>query len=183
MSQNTVDIYNNWYVMYVTTGKELFIKNTIERYLSEPIWMTIFQKEMIHTRRGKSVRVYTALFSGYIFIHKRIEHVVALARKLLPAERITMVSINKKPCMVFREEMEVLINNTDSNGMLQVSLGKRVNDAIQITHGALKNFQGKILWIDEKRRKAKVEINLFKRKIKVNLGIDFIDNAPMDSCA
>lgn len=182
MCQDIGDIYNNWYVIFVTTGKELYIKNTIEKYTREPIRMTFFQREILHTRRGKRVKVVGALFSGYIFIHEKIELALTLAKKLLPSERVTPVSINNKPCMVFREEMEVLINNSDQTGLFRLSRGRKVNDTILITHGALKNFQGNILWIDERKRKAKVEIYLFRRKIKVNLGIEIVNGAPLVPC-
>jgi transcriptional antiterminator NusG len=183
MYQDAADIYNNWYVIYVTTGKELYIKNTIQRYSNEPVRMTFFQREIIHTRRGKKVRVVGALFSGYIFIHEKIEEVLLLSKRFLPSERITPVSISNKPCMVLREEMAVLINSADSRGLFRLSGVRKVNDQVLFTYGALKNFQGKILWIDEKKNKAKVEIDLFRRKIKVNLGIEIINSASLLPCA
>jgi transcription antitermination factor NusG len=183
MFLDTDDIYNNWYVLYVTTGKELFIKNTIQQNIEEPVTMTFFQREIIHKRRGKRVKVWGALFAGYIFVHERLGEVLTLARKVLPTEWITPVSVNNKPCMVYREEMEVLMNSADSRGLFHLSGARKVNDQIQFTYGALKNFQGRILWIDEKKHKARVEVDLFRRKIKVTLGVEIIKSASLLPCA
>ena len=171
------DIYSNWYVLHVTCGKEFIIKNTIEKYAQHSIKTTVFQREFLHTNGGKTVKVTRVLFSGYIFIYKELNTVLEISKKHLHTERIIPLSVNKKPCAVYKEEMEVLLNNSDSNGLFRLSRGKKVNDTVHITEGILKNFQGNIIWIDEKKKKAKVEIFLFQRKIKVNLGIDIIKYA------
>ena len=177
MQEVKPDIYNNWYVLNVTIGKEWLIKNKIEKYVNVPVRMTIFQREIFHTRRGKTVKVAGVLFSGYIFLHKYINEVLAITKKYLYSERIFPVSMNRKPSKVYQEEMKLLLSNADDDGLFRISRGKKMSDKVYFTTGALKNIQGNIIRIDEKKKKAHVEINLFKRKVKVSLGIDIIQNA------
>ncbi|MBN2441485.1 MAG: hypothetical protein JXJ04_09060 [Spirochaetales bacterium] len=175
------DIYTNWYVLNVTTGKEFFIKTFIEKYTNPSIKMTIFQREILHKRRGKKVKVIGALFSGYIFIHEKINTALSITKKYLHAERIFPVSVDKKPCKVNEDEMKVLLRNSGQDGIFRLSKGKKIKDTVHITDGALKDIRGNIIWIDEKRNKAKVEINLFNRKIKVSLGLDIVEHTPRDN--
>ncbi|MBN1409740.1 MAG: hypothetical protein JW969_02775 [Spirochaetales bacterium] len=174
-------MYTDWYVFYVPKGKELVVKEVIQKFTSEPITMNAFQREVLHIKKGKKVKVLGPLFNGYLFIHKKINKAMQIAQKYLPNEYIHPISMGGSPCKVFKEEMELLIKNTEANGIFKLSLGLKVNDKIEIMRGPLKNLQGNILWIDEKKNKAKVEIKLFKRIMRVNLGIEVCSEMPRTS--
>lgn len=168
------NVYNNWYVLFVTTGKESLIKSVIEKYTQNTIKTIIFKKEIFHRKKGKKIKVTNTLFSGYVFIHEEIDIALNISRTYLCTERVMPISINKKPCKVHENEMMFLLGSSDKNGIFKVSKGKKKNNSIYITEGVLKNIQGNIVWIDEKKSKAGVEIPLFRRKIIVNLGLDII---------
>ncbi|MBN2532039.1 MAG: hypothetical protein JXB88_04060 [Spirochaetales bacterium] len=167
-------MFSDWYVLQVTTGKEQFIKEKIEKYASPPIQMTIFKREIIHSRQNKKVKKFGPLFSGYIFVYQSIKEACKIANLYLSKEFISPISINNKPCKVYKEEIELLLRSANENGTFQLSRGIKVGERIEITAGPLKILQGNILWIDQKKSKAKVEIFLFKRKMRINLGIEVI---------
>jgi transcription antitermination factor NusG len=171
------DEYNNWYVLFVTTGKEFLVKNIIERYTGNTIRTIVFKKEILHRKKGQKIKVTNALFAGYVFIHEEINTALDISKKYLCTEPVRPIAINRKPCKVRQDEMMFLLSCADNNGIFKLSRGKRHNKAIYIIDGALKNMQGNIVWIDEKRNRVKVEVSLFQRKIKVNLGIDIIQFA------
>ena len=164
-------MYSDWYVLHVATGKESVIKEKIEKYSPLPLQMTIFQREIIHSAKGKKIKVLGPLFSGYIFIYQNIKEVCKIANSYLAKEFICPISFNNKPCRVYKEEMELLLRSADEKGTFKLSRGFKAGDRVEVTDGPLKTLQGNILWIDEKKSKAKVEIFLFNRSMRVNLGL------------
>ncbi|MBN2531288.1 MAG: hypothetical protein JXB88_00275 [Spirochaetales bacterium] len=168
-------LYSDWYVLNVTTGKELFIKETIKKNSHLPIQMTIFNREIIHSKNGEKIKISGPLFPGYVFVYQDISKAFEIARICLSREFIQPISVNNKPCQVYKEEMELLLRSADRTGTFQLSRGLKVGDKVEVIDGPLKALQGNILWIDEKKSKAKVEFCLFKRKMRINLGIEIVD--------
>lgn len=74
--------------------------------------------------------------------------------------------------MVYEHEMKYLLDNSDSHGLFRLSAGYESEGEVVITNGPIKDLYKNILWINRKKKKACVEIELFRRKLKVNLGID-----------
>ena len=174
LNKEKVRLYSDWYVLHVKAGRERFIKEQIEKYASKPVEMTIFQREIIHTRKGNKVKITGPLFKGYIFVHKKIDEVLKIAKQFLKRESIYPICVDNKPCQVYKDEMELLLRNTNKNGTFLLSHGLKAGDKVEVTDGPLKTLQGNILWIDEKKSKAKVELYLFKRKMRVNLGVEVV---------
>jgi len=170
-------MYSDWYVLHTTSGKEQLIKSKIEKYSDQSIQMKIFQREMIHTHKGEKIKMLTPLFYGYIFVYRNISEVCKIIKQHLPAEYVHPVSLENKPCRIYREEMDLLLKNTNTNGILPLSRGLKTGDKIEITDGALKNLAGNIVWIDEKKKKARVEIWLFNKKMRINLGLEIFDSS------
>ena len=165
---------DNWHVLQVTTGKENYIKNLIEKQVCGPINVKLFQRELVHSKKGKKVKVTAPLFPGYLFVQEKCYEALQAARKHLAKECVWLVCADKTPCRVHEDEMELLLQTAAKNGVFELSHGLKVNDKIEIIDGALKNLQGNILWIDEKKQKARVKIFLLQRNIPVNLGIEIL---------
>ena len=72
--------------------------------------------------------------------------------------------------------------NSDSKGLLPLSHVQKSGDRVIINKGPLKNLTGRILYYIEKKRKCAVELQLFNKTIKVNLGIDLLETkkVPVD---
>ena len=77
--------------------------------------------------------------------------------------------------------MKLLLQNSDHEGKIPLSYGFKNWDSIIITKGPLKNLQGKVLFINEKKKKAKVSLNLFNRSITVSLGIELINKKEINN--
>ena len=162
-------------MLQVTTGKEQIIKNAIDRYSPVPIEMLIFRREIFHFKKGNKVKVLGFLFPGYIFVYKYINLACEVARKYFSEEYIHPISSSGKPLQIYKEEMLILLRTTGKTGTFRLSRGLKVGDKIKIIEGPLDTFQGKILWIDEKKKKAKIELFLFKRRMSINLGFEIIE--------
>ena len=170
------DVYSNWYVLSVKTGKENYITNLINKYTLQPVKLIVFKREILHKKKDNEEKVINTLFAGYIFVYNHIYDILKLVKKYFKSEYIQPVKDNGVPSKVLKDEMKFLLKNSDKNGIFKLSIGLQKGDTIEIVEGPLKNFQGNILWIDNIKKKAKVEIKLFNRKIRINLGIDFLNS-------
>ena len=178
-------IYRNWFVVQVKTGREYYIKDVAGNNADEPVKMLIFTRELLFERQKRLIKVISPLFPGYIFIHQKTKKFLDTMRTCLASEFIRPVCFKQKkcricftdssPCMVYRHEMKYLLDGSDSDGIFRVSKGVRLNKQVVITDGPLKHWGGDIVWVNEKKKKACVELELFHRKLRVNLGIDMIE--------
>lgn len=80
--------------------------------------------------------------------------------------------------MVRPEEMKFLIQSSDKEnfGLFKLSYGYRMKQEFVICEGPLKKSNVNIVWVNEKKNKACVEITLFNRRMNVILGINLIKN-------
>lgn len=166
---------DNWYVIQVTTGREEFIKSLILKYSTPPVTLRIFSRELIHTRQGQPVKVFDLLFPGYIFIKDEVKDIVKLIQNKMSLEFVRPVSCDGKISKVDKNEMSFLLANSDINGIFKLSYGHKEGNKINIIHGPLKGMNGKILFVNEKKKKAKIEITIFKRKINISLGLEIVN--------
>jgi transcriptional antiterminator NusG len=168
-------LYKGWFVIQVTPGKEDLVGDCLKKLSGSPLTLIVFKRELMHTIRKKLVKVREPLFPGYIFIHRNVNEVIAIKNTQLIEFFIHPVSFAGKLAEVCEDEMELLINNSDRNGLFLLSLGIKNGETVEFVHGSLKNILGSIVWVDKKKKKAKVELTLFRRKILVSLGFDVLE--------
>lgn len=177
--------YNNWFVLQITTGKEYYIKDLIDKNTDEPIDSLIFSAKLLFKRNGVLKKVIRPLFPGYLFINRKVNIVMDLFQRKTITEFVKPICFRKKkcnecfidssPCMVFPQEMELLLSNSSDSGLFDISYGLKKGDKIKIIKGPLVNLMGNVLHINEKKKVVQVEIFLFNRRIKLYLGIDLIN--------
>lgn len=177
MNINSVKEYDkkNWYVLQVKPNREVFIKDAIQKFFPQKFKTIVFTKELLHKKNKKYIKLRIPLFPGYLFVHKKINEIVGFLNKQLNNEFIKPVCFNNIPGKVSEKEMQLLITHSDQDGNLKLSKGIKTGDQIKIIDGPLKNINSKILFINEKKRKAKVEFSLFKRTMSISLGIDIFN--------
>lgn len=168
--------YDDWYVIQVKPGRETYVKEFIEHNSCRILNLIVFRREIIHRMDGKYITVTTPLFPGYIFVHKDILYVSALARKRLPSEFVRPVKFAGLPGKVTNEEMEALLKISSPSGIIELSGGQKKEGRIIITKGPLKDMNVKVIFVNEKKRKMKVEFALLGRTVTMSLGFDFINH-------
>lgn len=174
----------NWFVLRVSVKRESYIKEFIEEKAKEPIQILLFMKEIIHTKGKRRKKILRPLFPGYLFIHRKVQDALNIINSKLKTEFIQSICFKSikcdtcfqvsSPCMVRPEEMALLLNSANTYGTFKMSYGFRVKDQVIITRGPLQNLNANLIWINDKKKKACVEIKLFKRKMNITLGIDLI---------
>ena len=169
------DDFSDWYVLQVMKDREAIIKKKLERILQNNIHLMLFTKELIHNKKGNNIKILYPLFPGYLFVNKYIREVCFAAKNHMKNEFIKSVGFSGSPSKVLSEEMFMLLNNSDENGIFRLSSVVQKNDDIRIINGPLKNINGKIEFINKKKKKAKVIVKLFNKEVSISLGLDFIE--------
>ncbi len=78
--------------------------------------------------------------------------------------------------MVQEHEMKFLMNMTGPTGLVKSSCAVlEEDDALVITSGPLKDLTGKIVYVDKRKRKAKIELSLLNKTIGVILGLEILE--------
>ena len=171
-----------WYVLQVSPGKEKFIKELIDREFNHEIQTLVFTREISHKKGPKYVTLITPIFPGYIFIKDNIQEVADMLRRSLHDIFFKAVSFGNGPAKVVKEEMQLLLLHSDATGRFTMSYGFREGEKIIITQGPLKNIHGSILFVNEKKRKAKVRLMLFKKEMEISLGVELLGKS-REQCA
>jgi transcription antitermination factor NusG len=184
---NSINVdFKDWFVLQVRTTREYFIKSFIEKHTDEDITIVVFSRELIFKRRNREFKCLSPLFPGYLFVHKKVEKALITAKKNYLHEFIKPLCFkeNEKkckicfselaPCHVLESEIEFLFRHADETGKISLSYGVEKESAIQFINGPLKYLHPHILWINKKKKKACVEIELFKSKMQVNLGFNLL---------
>lgn len=164
----------DWYVIKVFSSRELFIQNFIKKHSKRLVNTIVFSKEFIHNYRGEKTKIIKPLFPGYIFVQNEIQHVTDIVKQNLKNELIYPLNAEGKILKVREDEMKLLFLSSDENGIFQMSECYQEGNNVKILKGPLKNINGKILWINKRKKKAQVEISLFHRKMAINLGLNFV---------
>jgi transcriptional antiterminator NusG len=167
--------YNNWYVIHVTNNREPYICSFAKKFLDTSAVLTYFSREIIHKKNNNYSRFTTPLFPGYIFVYKDVDKIIYELKSYLPNEYIQSVKFNNTPAKVLSSEIRLLFHYSDKNGVFKLSEGIRKGDSVIITEGPLKNLKTNILFINKKKKKAKVKFSLFKQELLVSLGLDIIE--------
>jgi transcription termination/antitermination protein NusG len=167
--------FRDWYVLKVRSKRENYIKETLEKFLGNEIKLLIFTKEVLHKKNDQYLPITAPIFPGYLFVHKELNKVIHTIQTILNNEVVYPVSFDNTPAKVSVDEMKLLLSSTE-NGKFHLSQGYKSGDSVVITDGPLKEIKGKIVFINEKKRKAKLCICLFGKEMQVSLGLDLLNS-------
>jgi transcriptional antiterminator NusG len=167
--------FSNWYVLQVKVGKEAYIQSIAEKYIQGNYKLIIFSREVIHRKGERSIKYTKPLFPGYLFVYKDVLRFVHELRLIVPNEFLQPVVFNNAPARVLPSEMKLLLESSDEKGLFRLSTGMKRGDSIIITHGPLKNIEANVLFINKKKKKAKVKFSLFNKELSISLGLDILE--------
>lgn len=170
---------SHWYAVQTTTGHEKKLISTIRSVYQKQINLYLPVKEMIHRLKGMEYIAQLPLFPGYIFVHKDIDPLVEALHNANSKIFAKPVKANGKYLEASEREMRFLFDITGTDGVIKVSRGVISEDSrIQILSGPLKDFRGKILFINKRKSKARVSIDIMNKNLEVSLGLDIIRPDP-----
>ncbi len=167
---------SNWYVIQVMTGREKILCRDIIETLDKELYEHCFvpMSERQHRKEGKFITIKEPLFPGYIFIiSDEIEKVAAAIWRISRFKRILRTGDSFSP--MDEGEVRVYRGLTDENFNISLSKGFIEGDAITVTEGPLKGFEGFIKKIDRHKRMAFIELPFLGKNTRIRIPLEIVD--------
>lgn len=160
-----------WYVVQVMTGKEEDIKECI---LSKGIKALVPCKEMRERKNGKWHNLIRVIFPGYVFIMaNEIDARVYYSIRAIPGI-IKFLRDENGPIPIKEDEANYILKLAQNGDPLGISELYTEGNKIVVTSGPLIGLEGKIIKIDARRFRAKVDISIMGEPRSIELPVNVI---------
>ena len=166
-----------WYAIWTATGSERKLCSWIKEFVPENLYEDCFVPLVEQNRKikGDWKSIKKPLFPGYLFINTDDPHIRKIAQKLKSSELFAMILSTDGKFTPINEEETYLINNSyGNNGILGSSIGMIEGDKIKILSGPLIGLEGSIRHINRHKRTATIELNMFGRTSRINIGLEIL---------
>ncbi|PIR44407.1 MAG: transcription termination/antitermination protein NusG [Candidatus Vogelbacteria bacterium CG10_big_fil_rev_8_21_14_0_10_51_16] len=174
--QNITNAGRQWYAIHTYSGYEnAVVRNLRQRIDSLGMEDKIFSvlvptEKKIKVRGGKRVEYEDKIYPGYVLVDMIVSHDSWYVVRNTP--RVTgFVGAGVDPVPLKKEEVEELfrrMQNSDTKHAIELEIG----EAVRVSDGPFKEFEGKVNEIDNARGKVKVLVSIFGRETPVEL--DFL---------
>ncbi|MEK7621949.1 MAG: transcription termination/antitermination protein NusG [Patescibacteria group bacterium] len=166
----------NWYAIHTYAGYE----NTVARNLKQRIEslgmedkifnVIVPTEKKVKIKGGKRQTVEEKIYPGYVLVNMVVTDDSWYIVRNTP--RVTgFVGAGVVPVPLEKKEVETLFKLMGEE-TVKHKIELAVGEAIQITDGPFKDFEGKVAEVDENRGKVKVLVSMFGRETPVEL--DFL---------
>jgi transcriptional antiterminator NusG len=176
MPKQTIRQGRRWYAIHTYSGYEENVAENLERRIAsygmeDKVFNVLIPTEKkIKIKNGKRKVITEKIFPGYVLVEMVVTDDSWYAVRNTP--NVTgFIGAGTTPTPIDEEEIKTLQERMGVEEP-QYKLDAEVGDAVRITDGPFKNFEGKIAEIDSERGKVKVLVNLFGRETPVEL--DFL---------
>ena len=164
-----------WYVVQVRTGTEENIRLQCNRKLAKPVLENCFIPYYEEKKRiqGNWTIQKKVLFPGYLFViteqvdelYQQLKQIIGLTKLLALDDEIVPI----KP-----QERDFLLTFGGDEQIVRMSEGIIENSQVKILSGPLMGKEGCIKKIDRHKRKAYLEIPMFGRMQRVEVGLEVV---------
>jgi transcriptional antiterminator NusG len=176
MAKQILQEGRQWYVLHTYSGyEEKVASNLKQRIESMNMEDKIFNiliptEKKIKFKGGKRKTVIEKIFPGYILVEMIVTDDSWYVIRNTPS--VTgFIGTGITPTPISEEEIRSLQKRMKIEEP-KYKIDVAINDPIKIVDGPFKNFEGKILEIDETRGRIKVSISVFGRETPIEL--DFL---------
>jgi len=166
----------HWYVIHTYSGFEEQVRDSLKQWveslnLDNKIFDIIVPKEkQIEIKNGKRKVVERRIFPGYVMIDMIVDDESWFVVRNTP--NVTgFIGMGIRPTPMSDEELKKVMKRVSAEEP-QFEVDLRVDDLVKVTDGPLKNFEAKVIEIDESRGRVKVLISMFGRETPATL--DFL---------
>jgi transcriptional antiterminator NusG len=176
MSKQELPEQRNWYAIHTYAGYENAVaRNLKQRIESLDMGNKIFSvivptEKKVKVKGGKRVTVEEKIYPGYVLVEMVVTDDSWYVVRNTP--RVTgFVGSGVVPVPLDKAEVDSLFSRMGADNAKH-KIDFVIGEAIQITDGPFKDFEGKVSEVDDDRGKVKVLVSLFGRETPVE--IDFL---------
>ncbi len=173
------DQVKKWYVVKVISGKEAKIqklieneiqRNHLEDYVGDILVPT---EKVVQIRNGKRIQKDKTLFPGYIYIEANLSGELPHVIKSIPGVMGFLSGVKGgDPMPLSKKEVNRILGKLDELAMNEdtIMIPYKVGEAVTVTDGPFKGFEGVIEDVNKDRKKVTVMVKFFGRKTPLELG-------------
>jgi len=173
MPKQIVSPQRRWYIIHTYSGYEDAVARNLKQRIEslgmeDKIFNVLVPREKkIKIRGGKKEIVEEKIYPGYVFVEMIVTDDSWYVVRNTP--NVTgFVGSGITPIPVSDEEMKELLKRLEVQEP-QYKIDVKVGDLVKVVDGPFKDFDAKVMEIDEERGRVKVTINLFGRDTPVEL--------------
>ena len=162
-----------WYVVQVRTGTEHNIRTQCSSSIADSILKQCFIPYYEEKRRirGQWIVQQRLLFPGYVFmVTERIEELYIELKQIVGLTKL--IGTGDEVIPLSEEETAFLLNFGGKDQVVEMSEGIIEGSQVKVLSGPLMGKEGLIRKIDRHKRKAYLEIEMFGRVQKVQVGLE-----------
>lgn len=173
MAKQTGEFGRNWYAIHTYSGYEDAVARNLKQRIesmamADKIYNVLVPTEKkIRIKNGKRKVVEEKIYPGYVLVEMTVTDDSWYVVRNTP--RVTgFVGSGTTPTPLSQEEIDILqkrMGVDEPRFKIEVVAG----DAVKITDGPFKDFDGKVAEVDEEKGKIKVLVSMFGRSTPVEL--------------
>ena len=168
------DNARHWYAVHTYSGYEeavaRYLKQRIESLsMDDKIFDVIIPKEKkIKVKDGKREFIEDKLYPGYVLVNMVLTEDSWYVVRNTPRVTGFVGPDNTTPTPLSEEEVNALLGRMSKDeSSFKVDL--RVGDAVKIIDGPFKDYEGKIVEVDEEKGRIKALVAIFGRETSLDL--------------
>jgi len=169
-------MFKHWHVIQVIGGQETKV---VEKIQSKSFHAFIPKRVRILRKQGKIERIEEPLFPGYVFIETDKEYThfrLHLEKHIRPVKGVIRLLKHDNEGLetILPHERMFIERFTDTDKLVQPSIGFIEGDRIVVTSGPLMGQESLIRKINRHKRTAELEISMFGREQSVSVSLEII---------
>jgi transcriptional antiterminator NusG len=173
MPKQQIEQDKNWYVIHTYSGYEDAVaKNLKQRIeslgMEDKIFNVIVPKEKkIKIKNGKRKTIEEKIYPGYVLVEMIVDDASWYVVRNTP--RVTgFLGAGTTPIPVSKADIDDLMRRMEV-AEPEFKVEFEVGEAVKISDGPFKGFEGRVSEVDQQRGKIKVLVNMFGRDTPVEL--------------
>lgn len=163
----------NWYVIHTYSGFEEQVAESLKQriesfHMQDKIFDVLVPIErQIEMRNGKRRTVEKKIFPGYVMVDMIVTDDSWYVVRNTP--NVTgFIGFGVRPTPLSEQEVKNITKRMSVQEP-EVEIDLKIDDLVRIEDGALKGFEGKIIDVDHKKGKIRVQVSMFGRETPVAL--------------
>lgn len=193
----------SWFVLHTMTGKENKVQQSIvnrvrlER-MEDYIGKCVIPVEKVVEKKDGRKRSYTRkFFPGYVLcelaLYDEAKGVDELGKKAIYERTWQFLRETpgllgfvggERPMPLKQSEVDAIFNDKPQNGgntaLERPNITFSVDETVKITDGAFMGLTGQVSMVDPDKGKLKVEVNIFSRKVQVDVEYYQVEKIPVE---